>query len=62
MKKQAPCYKCTRRSQICHASCKEYFDWVAEVKKEHDNARKGIEAAAYANESHAKWERRRNLR
>jgi len=58
----SPCYTCIRRSEICHAQCTAYHEWVAVQKKVHDNARKDDEAKAYAKENHDRVQRRRHLR
>lgn len=45
--KNAPCYECQERSEICHAQCTRYHDWVLEVKSERDAARAGRDADAH---------------
>ena len=27
MRKNVPCYKCDKRTEICHSSCQLYIDW-----------------------------------
>lgn len=60
--KNSPCHGCGHRSQICHGSCQEYFDWVAEIKSQNNKARQNIEAVAYAVNNREKMKRRYNLR
>ena len=59
---KSPCFNCTRRSQICHAQCEAYHMWAADMRKNHDNARKNSEGAAYAKENRERIRRRKNLR
>lgn len=35
--KNAPCYKCKRRKVNCHATCKDYSDYRAEIEKEKED-------------------------
>ncbi len=43
----APCYKCLRRSAICHGSCTEYHEWVAQLQAERKLMRKANDADAH---------------
>lgn len=29
----APCYTCTRHSEICHAQCQEYHEWAQALRQ-----------------------------
>ena len=31
--KHRPCWKCPERHEVCHAKCKEYIEYAAEVRK-----------------------------
>ena len=52
-----PCYRCTERSQICHAQCERYHAWVAERKRINAAARKGDVARNYKIENYGKRKR-----
>lgn len=55
-----PCYRCTRRSAICHAQCVEYHEWAADVRRQHiDERTRDSEGKAYASENIVKWHKRR---
>lgn len=41
MSRPTVCHNCTKRSQTCHSTCKEYADEVAAREKEKEAARKG---------------------
>jgi len=44
---KSPCYKCPRRSLICHAQCETYHKWVARLR-EIDRARRvAVDADAH---------------
>lgn len=49
--KNSPCYRdghdCPMRSQICHAQCKEYHDWVNEIRKVRIEERRTMDADAH---------------
>ena len=47
--KAPPCKGCERRARACHDACKEYKDWAAEVRKEHDTEKKDGAWWAYRN-------------
>lgn len=32
--KPSPCYKCDKRTMVCHAICKDYKDWSSERQEE----------------------------
>lgn len=46
--KNSPCYKCQRRSAICHAQCEDYHAWADALRAERASLRVGKEADAHA--------------
>lgn len=57
-RRDSPCLKCPRRTAICHAQCKEYHDWAAEVREQHRAQQKGAGADAVARDTITKIRRR----
>jgi len=45
--KNAPCFTCLRHSEICHAQCTEYHDWVMDLKSEREAAKVAKQADAH---------------
>ncbi len=41
MRKSSPCKDCKKRPAICHSTCKEYFEWKADMDSENAIIRKG---------------------
>lgn len=44
---KAPCYTCTRRSEICHAQCVAYHEWAANLKRQSAEQHKTVDADAH---------------
>ena len=47
MKINSPCYGCKKRCLLCHAHCKEYADYQAELKKQAKRSKADIDATTF---------------
>lgn len=59
---QSPCYTCSNRTMVCHATCTAYRDWTVEVHKERAALNIGKEADAHTKMVTDKIRKRRNRR
>ena len=45
--RDCPCHFCLKHSEICHAQCKEYPAWAAELAEERRARRRAVDADAH---------------
>lgn len=57
--KKSPCYKCRLRCLLCHVHCKDYHDWVAQVRAEDAARRATMDADAHTKATSDAIRRRR---
>ena len=55
---KSPCYKCAKRTQICHAQCEDYHAWVTLVKQHNEAKHKDDPAKEYARYNYDRWHKK----
>ena len=57
--KPSPCWRCEKRTMLCHAHCDRYPAWLKEMHEEYAAEKDAREANAYVKELIEKWRVRR---